>query len=497
MNDHDNKFAGDGRDHDATAELFDAKITAVVEDGGTYWYQWVEMEPDEDGVLQVMLNGREGTYDPTGPTGNGRTTELNNREVATLTLVRMQLRSVVVDGDLQYSFVSPLGSSSVVSQWKEPAYVSTTGDITLYGEQTIDGILTSNSRVLVKDQGTPANNGLYLSSSTGWSRTSDANSADLLNGAAVAVLRGTVGGGRAWHQWSYLTGGLGFTAVNWRRFGTSDLAVTGVDNQIVRLDGTNAVQNSLVTIDDAGRISTADGIDASAHSTFGSIYCGGTVEVPSPNGYVNAYNVDVGPNLKVGRIQGYFTLPNSTMWIESAQEAGLGSPFAARMYFYRLNSSTYAGLNSASVILRSNGLEIQATDGIRLNTSDTLYLNGVPGVGAVGIGTILYPGAVAQGGLVTSAGAPGPTGTIGVGATVTDGYVAGLGTSPVAGLDIAQTFTEPQVFQPTSSGNTPIVAQGQTGQTADLFQALDDIGNVLAYIAADGSINGLVDGGTW
>ncbi|GAH59053.1 unnamed protein product, partial [marine sediment metagenome] len=39
--------------------------------------------------------------------------------------------------------------------------VATTETITLSGEQTIDGILTSEDRVLVKDQTDPTENGIY------------------------------------------------------------------------------------------------------------------------------------------------------------------------------------------------------------------------------------------------------------------------------------------------------------------------------------------------
>lgn len=75
--------------------------------------------------------------------------------------------------------------------------VATTANITLSGEQTIDGVLTSASRVLVKDQTTTANNGIYVSGAGVWTRASDANAlAEFVLGRAVFVQSGTVGGGR-------------------------------------------------------------------------------------------------------------------------------------------------------------------------------------------------------------------------------------------------------------------------------------------------------------
>ncbi len=55
--------------------------------------------------------------------------------------------------------------------------VATTANITLSGTQTIDGIsISDNERVLVKDQSTGSENGIYICSSGSWSRSTDMNS---------------------------------------------------------------------------------------------------------------------------------------------------------------------------------------------------------------------------------------------------------------------------------------------------------------------------------
>jgi microcystin-dependent protein len=75
--------------------------------------------------------------------------------------------------------------------------VATTANITLAGEQTIDGVLTSASRILVKDQAAPASNGIYVSAAGSWARSGDANSVEeFVLGRSVYVQSGTVGGGR-------------------------------------------------------------------------------------------------------------------------------------------------------------------------------------------------------------------------------------------------------------------------------------------------------------
>jgi hypothetical protein len=56
---------------------------------------------------------------------------------------------------------------------KRPCALATTGNITLSGEQTIDGTLTSTSRVLVWNQTTGSENGIYTTAAGAWSRTAD------------------------------------------------------------------------------------------------------------------------------------------------------------------------------------------------------------------------------------------------------------------------------------------------------------------------------------
>ena len=53
--------------------------------------------------------------------------------------------------------------------------LATTANITRSAEQTIDGTLTSGSRVLVKDQTTGTENGIYVTGSGSWTRATDAD----------------------------------------------------------------------------------------------------------------------------------------------------------------------------------------------------------------------------------------------------------------------------------------------------------------------------------
>jgi hypothetical protein len=101
--------------------------------------------------------------------------------------------------DIADSFSSVLGATAITA-WKDPVIVATTANITLSGEQTIDGVLTSSSRVLVKNQSTQSQNGIYVSAAGAWTRATDSDSDAEVEGAAVGVTQGTVGQNSIWLQ---------------------------------------------------------------------------------------------------------------------------------------------------------------------------------------------------------------------------------------------------------------------------------------------------------
>ena len=83
---------------------------------------------------------------------------------------------------------------------KVPCKSATTADITLEGEQTIDGVaLVSGDRILVKDQTTGSENGVYAVSTSSWQREPDWDgNRDVAKGTHVYVTDGstTFGGWR-------------------------------------------------------------------------------------------------------------------------------------------------------------------------------------------------------------------------------------------------------------------------------------------------------------
>lgn len=78
-------------------------------------------------------------------------------------------------------------------KWKNSVRAATTANITLSGDQTIDGVsVIAGDRVLVKNQSTGSQNGIYLCASGSWTRTTDSDTAAEILQATTSIEEGTV-----------------------------------------------------------------------------------------------------------------------------------------------------------------------------------------------------------------------------------------------------------------------------------------------------------------
>jgi hypothetical protein len=104
---------------------------------------------------------------------------------------------------------------------KAACQVATTVNISLTGLQTIDGYTTlSGDRVLVKNQSTSSQNGIYIASASAWTRAVDMDVWSEVPGAYTVVLNG----GQADTGWvctASQTGTIGTTAMPWVQFSGS------------------------------------------------------------------------------------------------------------------------------------------------------------------------------------------------------------------------------------------------------------------------------------
>lgn len=105
------------------------------------------------------------------------------------------------------------------TQVKEKVLVATTANINLStgGTITVDGVsvATNGTRVLVKNQTTASQNGIYTKQTGAWTRAADADGGTELDFAQVGVEIGTANGGSSWFLPQVVT--IGTTSQTWRR----------------------------------------------------------------------------------------------------------------------------------------------------------------------------------------------------------------------------------------------------------------------------------------
>ena len=105
---------------------------------------------------------------------------------------------------------------------KQAVKCATTANITLSGLQTIDTYITlSGDRVLVKNQGTASENGIYVASASGWTRATDMDTWSEVPGAYTVVLYGSANYQTGWVSTSADTGTINVTAITFVQFSGS------------------------------------------------------------------------------------------------------------------------------------------------------------------------------------------------------------------------------------------------------------------------------------
>jgi hypothetical protein len=162
---------------------------------------------------------------------------------------------------------------------KASVHVATTANITLSGIQTIDGVLlVADDRVLVKNQSTVSQNGIYVVAAGAWSRSADADVWNDLISAFTFVEEGTVNGDTGWVSTANAGGTLGVTDVSFVQFSSAGTYLAG--NGLTLTGSTFDVGGT------AGRITvSADAIDiASTYVGQTSITTLGTISTGVWNG---------------------------------------------------------------------------------------------------------------------------------------------------------------------------------------------------------------------
>lgn len=152
--------------------------------------------------------------------------------------------------------------------WKTRAAAATTANITLTNTQTIDGYAAVvGDRVLVKNQTTAADNGLYIVAAGAWTRATDAATGLTLLGMTVVVLNGTTNALTQWINTNTAAINIGVTAVTFAQTaggageGGTYTAGTGLtltaNTFSITNTGVAAAQYTKVTVNAQGQVTAA------------------------------------------------------------------------------------------------------------------------------------------------------------------------------------------------------------------------------------------------
>jgi hypothetical protein len=134
---------------------------------------------------------------------------------------------------------SPSGNTDIANKFyvdsvaqglgpKAACDVATTANITLSGLQTIDAYTTlAGDRVLVKNQSTSSQNGIYIAAAGAWTRSSDMDVWSEVPGAYTVILNGSANIDTAWVCTASKTGTIGVTAMPWVIFSSTAAYTAG------------------------------------------------------------------------------------------------------------------------------------------------------------------------------------------------------------------------------------------------------------------------------
>ena len=361
--------------------------------------------------------------------------------------------------------------------WKQPVSCATTANITLSGLQTIDTYTTlSGDRVIVKNQSTSANNGIYIASSGAWSRSTDADTWNELVSAIAFIEYGSQAGG-AWFCTVTPGGTLGVTPVTWAQFTTSATYSAGTGLSLT------GYTFSITNTGTAGTYGSASAVPVFVTNAQGQVTSVTNTSIAIANTQVSGLGTMSTQNANNVAITGGSI--NGTTIGASTASTVTGTTITANSSF----SGPGTGLTGTATSLSIGGSAGSATTAGSVTNSVT-FNNG--GTGAAS-GTT-FNGSVAQTISYNTIGAPSTTGTgasgswgisiTGNAATVTNGvYTTGSYSNPTWITSILGSIVSGAVASATTSTNLSSGLAGslpyQSGAGATTFLGIGSANYVL------------------
>ena len=261
---------------------------------------------------------------------------------------------------------------------KDSVKVATTANITLSGTQTIDGIAVSaDERVLVKDQSTASQNGLYLCKASTWERTTDLAAGANAAGMFTFVEQGTVNADN------------GFTCTS-----NSGSAVVGTNNLV------------FAQFSGAGSVTAGDGLDKSGNTL--------SLDLKSNGGLV-IESTEVAVDLGASSITGTLAIGDGGTGATSASAArtALGVAIGSDVQAFDAQLSDIAGLTptdsnfivgDGSNFVLESGATARASLGAQASATDLTNLSSCQSGGSAALAALTSTEiAILDGATVTTA----------------------------------------------------------------------------------------------
>jgi hypothetical protein len=202
-------------------------------DVGGWWMRELALE-DKDGVFSAVANLAP-SYKPLLSQGSGRNQVVRMHIITNGTAnIQLKIDPSVVLATREYVDSRILEELYKLDS-KQSVRAATTANIVLSGLQTVDGVaVVAGDRVLVKNQATAKDNGLYVAAAGAWARAPDADiNTEVTSALLVSVEQGATLADTRWQLITDTAIVLGTTALTFQNvtFGFAPLAspkLTGV-----------------------------------------------------------------------------------------------------------------------------------------------------------------------------------------------------------------------------------------------------------------------------
>jgi hypothetical protein len=228
---------------------------------------------------------------------------------------------------------------------KASCKLATTVNITLSGNQTIDGVLSvTGNRILVKNQTASAENGIYIAAAGAWTRSTDMNVWSEVPGSFVFITAGSTQANTGWTTTATETGTINVTAMPWVQFSGAGTYTAGTGLTLV---GTQfSISNTAVTAASYGSASAVPTYTVNAQGQL-TAASNTTISIPA-----SAINTTI-PNS--GLTNSAITINGSAISLGGSVTVGTGSVTSVS------GTGTVSGITLTGTVTTSGNLTLGGT----------------------------------------------------------------------------------------------------------------------------------------